>query len=140
MELDLIAEEGLRFDEPLAALTGTPGVQGSLVATEDGLPLAVRLRRDRDPEALSAAAAAMGRISQRALAALDRGDLELSVLDADQFRLMVSPLSLGFLMVVAEPDANLGLIAADMSTAVEALERAAVALGAPPRPASGGAP
>jgi predicted regulator of Ras-like GTPase activity (Roadblock/LC7/MglB family) len=131
--------EGSRFELPLNVLTATPGVCGGVVATDDGLPLAVRLQAGHDREALSAAAAVLGRLAAMVIATLDRGELELGVLEGEKLRLMVRPLSLGFLLVLTEPEANLGLIAREIARAAEALEQAAAAVGADWMAAQGGA-
>jgi predicted regulator of Ras-like GTPase activity (Roadblock/LC7/MglB family) len=121
--------EPAQLDRPLRALTATPGVCGSLVATEDGLPMAIRLQAEHDREALAAAAAVIGRLAARTISAFDRGQLELGVLEAEKLRLMVRPLSIGFLLVLADLDANIGLIAVEMAAATELLERAAAVIG-----------
>jgi len=131
--------EGSRFELPLTVLVATPGVCGGVVATDDGLPLAVRLQAGHDREALSAAAAVLGRLAAMVIATLDRGELELGVLEGEKLRLMVRPLSLGFLLVLTEPEANLGLIAREIARAAEALEQAAAAVGADWMAAQGGA-
>jgi len=123
-------EAGPRLDQPLQALTATPGVQAGLVATDDGLPIATRLRPRQDADALSGTAAAIGRLAATAVAGLGKGELQLGVFDAEQFRLIVRPLSVGFLLVLAEPDANLGLIAGRMCSAAAAIEEIAAGISA----------
>jgi predicted regulator of Ras-like GTPase activity (Roadblock/LC7/MglB family) len=113
------------FAMPLQALTGTPGVQAGLVATDDGLPIAMHLQPRQDGDVLAATAAAVGRAAANALSALGGDTLELGVFDAEQFRLMVRPLSIGFLLVLAELDANVGLIAVGMASAAAELEKVA---------------
>ncbi|GEM_PF-2706648 len=119
---------GRRFDRPLEILTRVRGVLGGLVATGDGLPLAVHMHGDRNGEVLAAAAAAIGRLARRASDRLGRGAFELGVFDGPSYRFLVQPLSVGFLLVVAEPEANVHLISTEMSSSAAALNEAAVSL------------
>lgn len=107
------------------------GVLGGVLATDDGFPLAARLRCAQDEEALAGGAAAMGRLVSSVLARLGRGELDLAVLDASKLRFLVRRLSVGFFLVVAEPEANVGLIAAEMNRAAATLEDAVAALAGP---------
>ncbi len=104
------------------------GVLAGVVAAEDGLPIAVRLRTDQDGDVWSAAAAAMGRIGRKMLRRLDKGDLEVGVFDTNRYRLIVRAVRLGYLLAVCEPEANIGLITMELEAAAERLDRAAVAL------------
>jgi predicted regulator of Ras-like GTPase activity (Roadblock/LC7/MglB family) len=105
-------------------------VQAGVVATEDGLPLALRVQANQDADALAAAAAAIGRLAVRIARELGHGELQMGVFDADQFRLLIRPLSLGFLLVVSEPGGNLGLIAGKMHSTAAALDEVAAAMSA----------
>lgn len=120
-----------RLDESLEALTGTQGVLGGVVATEDGFLLAARVSRGQDREGLAAAAATMGRVASDTLGRLGRGDLEVATLEASKLTFLVRRVSLGFLLVVADPGADVGAIATEMGRAAASLERAAAALVGP---------
>lgn len=116
------------LDRALSGLTDAMGVLAGVVAAEDGLPIAVRLRTDQDGDVWSAAAAAMGRIGRKMLRRLDKGDLEVGVFDTNRYRLIVRAVRLGYLLAVCEPEANIGLITMELEAAAERLDRAAVAL------------
>jgi len=109
----------------LDALIVERGVRGALVADNDGLPVALRLRTGMDAEGLAALAATLGRLAERVTAELGRGDLDLLALDTDLGLLLVKPLSFGFLLALGEADANLALIAASMADAAGPLQSAA---------------
>jgi len=128
---DAEATSGSRIHEPLEMLTRTRGVLGAVVATEDGLPLATRLRSGHDKEGMAAAAAAMGQLAGKTLERLGRGGLEVATLEASKFTFVVRRVSVGFLLSVTEPEANVGLIATEMGRAAAALEDAAAALAGP---------
>jgi len=116
------------LDATLEGLLSTTGAVGAILATTDGLPLAVRLPARQDRDSLAAAAAALGGLAAQVLSRLERGGFELAVFDAEKMRVFVRPLSLGFLLVVGETEANVGLIAEDMRRAASDLEMAAAAL------------
>jgi predicted regulator of Ras-like GTPase activity (Roadblock/LC7/MglB family) len=99
-----------------------------LASTEEGFPLATKLRGAYDSEALAAAAATIARSSVPVLARLGRGELEVAILEASRLSLLVRRVSPGYLLVVAEPEANLGLIAGEMERASRELEHAAADL------------
>ena len=124
----LNGREQLEFTAPLEALIGVRGVVGGMVATEEGLPLAARLGSELDEEGLAAAAAAVGGLASKTLIDLGRGDLEVAVLDASKFRFLVQPIAVGYLLVVAEPDANVGRIVTKMTDAAATLEETAADL------------
>jgi len=110
-----------RLEDALEALVTTRGVLGAVVATEDGFVLAARLAGDQDGEALAATAAAIGRSAGAALARLGRGKLQMAMLEASRFRLLVRAALEGYLLVVAEPEANVGLMLSEMEAAAAAV-------------------
>jgi predicted regulator of Ras-like GTPase activity (Roadblock/LC7/MglB family) len=120
--------EGRRLAETLEALTEISGVVGGVLAAEDGFPLATRLGGVHDREGMAAAAAAIGQLAGQTLGRLGRGALQLAVLEASRATFVVRPTSVGFLMAVAEPEADVSLIATEMRRAAAALEQAASAL------------
>jgi predicted regulator of Ras-like GTPase activity (Roadblock/LC7/MglB family) len=117
-----------RLHGPLEALSEAPGVKGALVATEDGLPLAILIQGTEDSDALAAAAAALGRAARRALEGMGRGELELAVIDTSKLQLIICGLSIGILLVIASPGTDLEELSPEISRAAHELERAAGAL------------
>ena len=107
----------------LDALVAADDVLGGVVATEDGLVLATRLPVGLDGEALAAAAAAAGSFAERALAGANWGDLEIVALEATKLKLIVCPLSVGYLLTVAEPDADLRPLVPQIAGAARDLNR-----------------
>jgi len=117
--------------DTLDALMGVPGVLAGMVATDEGLPLAARLRTELDEEALAAAAAVLGQLGARTLKDVGRGELEVVVLDASKFRFVVQPVALGYLMVVTEPLAEADPVLGEMTSAAACLDEAGSALAEP---------
>ncbi len=126
---DTTGATGDRPRDSLRSLLELPGVLAGMIATEEGLPLAARLRSALDEDALAAAAAVLGQLGAKALDGMGNGDLGLLVLDASKFRFMVQPLAVGYLMLVTEPDAEAEPVAAEMTAAVTELDRAIAELG-----------
>jgi predicted regulator of Ras-like GTPase activity (Roadblock/LC7/MglB family) len=121
---DNTSAAGERPRDSLRSLLELPGVLAGMIATEEGLPLAARLRSALDEDALAAAAAVLGQLGTKALDGMGNGNLGLVVLDASKFRFMVQPLAAGYLMLVTEPDAEPEPVAAEMTAAVVELDRA----------------
>ena len=115
----------------LDTLMGIPGVLAGMVATDEGLPLAARLRTELDQEALAAAAAVLGQLGTRTLKDTESGDLEVVVLDASKFRFVVRPVALGYLMVVTEPLSEADPLLGEMVNAAACLDVVGSALAGP---------
>ena len=115
----------------LDALMDIPGVLAGMVATDEGLPLAARLRTELDEESLAAAAAVLGQLGTRTLKDTGHGDLEVVVLDASKFRFVVRPVALGYLMVVTEPCAEADPLLGKMTNAAACLDAVGSALAEP---------
>jgi predicted regulator of Ras-like GTPase activity (Roadblock/LC7/MglB family) len=119
---------GFGLEEALAVAAAVPGVIGGVLATEEGLLVASRLTEGLDEEALAGAAAALGAVAGETLAGLGRGEMDLMVLEVSKMSLVVSPVAVGYLMVVAEPDADAAEIAEAVNRAAELLARTTAAL------------
>ena len=122
------AERRPRLDDPLEALTKAQGVLAGVLATEDGFLLAARVSGGQDRDGLAAAAAAMGGAASETLGRLGRGALEVATLEASKATFLVRRVSVGFVLVVAEPTADVSVIATEMGRAAAVLERAAAEL------------
>jgi predicted regulator of Ras-like GTPase activity (Roadblock/LC7/MglB family) len=104
-----MAEHGahplVTLQDALRPLLEVEGVLGGVICTEDGLSLASALKPGLDEESLAAAGARLGQLSRNQLAG---EDLEAAVLDASRLRLVVTPVSLGYLVLAADPAAASG--------------------------------
>ncbi len=117
-------DNNVSIQRALETLTSASKVLAAVLAAEDGLPIAVRLRANQDGDVWAAAASAMGRMGRKALARLGKGELSWGAFDTRKYRLLVRPVSLGYLLAICEPDANIGLIGVELDGAAEALDRA----------------
>jgi len=93
------------LQESLRPLLEADGILGGMLCTEDGLPLSSALTPGLDEESLAAAGARIGQLSRHQLG---DEDLEAGVLDASRLRLVVAPVSLGYLVLAADPAAPIG--------------------------------
>ncbi len=112
----------------LETLPTVPGVVGAVLSTEEGLPLAARVREDQDEEALAAAATVLGQLGTRASADSKLGPLKLLCLDASRLRFIVRPVSLGHLLVLVDYSADFEQVLTAMQGTVAELETAAQAI------------
>ncbi len=120
--------EAAGLDGILDSLTSLKGIEGGVVATEDGLPLATQLSSRLDEEALAGAAAAVGHSASRILNDISWGQLGMAVLEGSRMKLLVCPLSAGYLLALAAPEADLEAIAPQVSSAARDLEEAFASL------------
>jgi len=120
-----------RVMSALEKLMGMSGVLAGMVATDEGLPLAARLRSGLDEEGIAAAAAVLGQLGSKAASQMGARSLDLIVLDTSRLRFMVQPLTVGYLMVVTELLADADPVAAEMTSAVAHLNTATAALTEP---------
>ena len=95
----------------LGDLAALPGVRAALAATEsDGLPVATVAAVDVDADALAAFATALFHRTRLANAAAGYGETRHLSLDADHGRLFVATAGDVALVLLAEPDASVGLL------------------------------
>jgi predicted regulator of Ras-like GTPase activity (Roadblock/LC7/MglB family) len=112
----------------LESLSRLPGIEGGVVATDDGLPLATRFSSRLDGETLAAAAAAMGQSTRNVLRGITWGELGMAVLEGSRMKFLVCPLSVGYLLALAKPDADLRAITPQVSVAARDLDQAFASL------------
>jgi len=93
------------FGEALERLVGQPGVVGALVTARDGLPVAVRMESAEAGETWSAVTAMLGNLAARLLE--EGGDeMETAVFQAVNHQFVVARVQVGFLLAVAQPNAE----------------------------------
>ena len=110
------------FSALLAALTRHRGVTGSMVVGEgDGLVVDSNLRVGVRGDAVAALAASLYRKVRRSSHAAGFGGVTFLQLEAELGRLCVAGRGRLVLVAVAERDVNVGLLRAEMRTALEGL-------------------
>lgn len=110
------------FSAVLDALTRQRGVRASLVVSaNDGITIDSNLQIGQDGSRVAALAASLYRKARRSAQAAGLGVTGFMHLDAESGRLCIIGGDEIVLVVVAEPDANVGLIRVEMLRAAEAL-------------------
>jgi predicted regulator of Ras-like GTPase activity (Roadblock/LC7/MglB family) len=102
----------------LAELNRTPDVLGSFVVSEDGMVIASDVSTELNEEMLGALSGAVLQATRRLAQNVDRGDVVGVVLETDKNKLFFQKAKAGFLIVVTDESANLGLIRVEMKSAV----------------------
>jgi predicted regulator of Ras-like GTPase activity (Roadblock/LC7/MglB family) len=110
------------FTGVLDILTRQRGVRASLVVSaNDGITVDSNLQIGQDGNRVAALAASLYRKARRSSQAAGLGGTGFMHLDAETGRLCIIGGDEIVLVVVAEPDANVGLIRVEMLRAAEAL-------------------
>lgn len=110
------------FGAVLDALTRQRGVRASLVVSaDDGITVDSNLQIGQDGSRVAALAASLYRKARRSAQAAGLGATGFMHMDAESGRLCIIGGDEIVLVVVAEPDANVGLIRVEMLRAAEAL-------------------
>jgi uncharacterized protein len=110
------------FTRVLDALTRQRGVRASLVVSaNDGIAVDSNLQIGQDGSRVAALAASLYRKARRSAQAAGLGTTGFMHLDAESGRLCIIGGDEIVLVVVAEPDANVGLIRVELLRAAEAL-------------------
>jgi predicted regulator of Ras-like GTPase activity (Roadblock/LC7/MglB family) len=110
------------FTAVLESLTRQRGVRASLVVSaNDGITVDSNLQIGQDGSRVAALAASLYRKARRSAQAAGLGMTGFMHLDAESGRLCIIGGDEIVLVVVAEPDANVGLIRVEMLRAAEAL-------------------
>jgi len=110
------------FTAILDALTRQRGVVASLVVSaEDGIAIESNLQIGQDGSRVAALASSLYRKARKSAIAARLGETGFMQLEADAGRLCLLGGNEIVLVVVAEPDANVGLIRVEMLRAAETL-------------------
>lgn len=111
-----------RFSPILDALMRARGTRASLVVSAaDGIAIDSNLHFGQDPTAVAALAASLYRKARLSAEAAGLGTTGFMHLEAEAGRLCLLGGDEILLVVVAEPEANVGLIRVEMRRAAEAL-------------------
>ena len=101
-----------QLQQTLAGLrSAIPEVRGVLIASSDGLPMAQNMTGNEDPNRVAAMAATALGLGKRIADTLNAGSLsETSVTGSEGLVYLYSAGAKGVLVVVAPPQANVGMI------------------------------
>jgi len=107
----------------LEGLTRIVGVRGSLFVARDGIIIASHLPQEISEERVAALVADMARTTEESLHRMQRGPLRHAEIDAAGGRVFLQDADKGILVVLSEPQVNIGLIRLEMKAASDKLKR-----------------
>ena len=93
--------------ELLSNLNGVPGIDGSMVITDDGIMVAEALGPQLDEDVIAALSSSLLIALKRALEPVDGGSTVEMILSADDGKLIFTNLGNAFLVVVTRPNLKL---------------------------------
>ncbi len=105
----------------LAELNKTPGVIGSFVVAPDGIIVASDFTADVNDELMGALTSSIINSTEKAAKKMDLGSLQGFVVETDRNRVFFQATRSGFLVCLAGPEANLGLVRVELRAAAERL-------------------
>ncbi len=105
----------------LEGLNKTSGITGSMVVGKDGIVIAADLNTQVDEEAIGALAASITSNIEKSLERLNTSPLAQISIEADNAKMFFCDAGIGILVVIAEPDVNIGLVRLEIRNAVHRL-------------------
>lgn len=102
----------------LEGLNKTSGIIGSMVVGKDGIVIAADLNTQIEEETIGALAAAITSNIQKSLERLNSSPLSQVTVEADNAKLFFTDARLGILVVITEPEVNIGLVRLEIKNAV----------------------
>ncbi|MCB2153546.1 roadblock/LC7 domain-containing protein [bacterium] len=109
------------MERTLAELNKTPGVIGSFVVAPDGIIVASDFASELNDEMMGALTSSIINSTEKATKKMEQGDLVSFIVETDRNKLFFNSTRSGFLVCVATPEANLGLVRVEMRSASERL-------------------
>ncbi|GDY13273.1 hypothetical protein LBMAG53_21510 [Planctomycetota bacterium] len=107
------------MDEILVQLNRVRGVGGSLLCSADGLPIATALREGADESRLAAAVASLVESASRMASMLQLGSVASTAATSDTGSILLLAAGNAYLVIVADPAANLALLQLEAKPFVE---------------------
>lgn len=105
------------MERTLSELNKTPGVIGSFVVAADGIIVASDFATELNEEMIGALTSSIINATEKATKKMEQGDLVSFIVETDRNKLFFNSTRSGFLVCVAGPEANLGLVRIEMRAA-----------------------
>lgn len=105
----------------LSELNKTPGVIGSFVVAPDGIIVASDFATEINDEMMGALTSSIINTVEKAAKKMELGQLNGFVLETDRNRIFFQATRSGYLVSLAGPEANLGLVRVELRAAAERL-------------------
>jgi predicted regulator of Ras-like GTPase activity (Roadblock/LC7/MglB family) len=121
LELDG-SSRGRQVRDIVHGLRSVAGARGALLVAPDGFVIAAEAPPSVALDPLAALAATLGRDLEVGAARLGRGAFQTAVFSADDGALFLSTTRIGFVVLLAEPQANIATIRAALEEAVTLID------------------
>jgi predicted regulator of Ras-like GTPase activity (Roadblock/LC7/MglB family) len=108
----------------LGNLARISGVRGGLLIASDGFVIASSLPSDVQVEPLAALATTLGRELELGTGKLNRGMVSTAFFSADDGSVFLGPSPMGFVLLLAERHADVGVMRAEFRKALDTLQAA----------------
>ncbi len=105
----------------LEGLNKTSGITGSMVVGNDGIVIAADLDSQVQEETIGALAASITTNIQKSLERLGSAPLRQITIEAENAKLFFFDARVGILVVMAEPEVNIGLVRLEIRNAINKL-------------------
>jgi predicted regulator of Ras-like GTPase activity (Roadblock/LC7/MglB family) len=102
------------LEKILEDINRSPSVVGSLICGKDGLLIAHAVPSNIDPEVVSAMASAILGTGERSVSEIGHGDLDQVMIEGSSGKTLMRDVGDGVLVVLTQPDVNLGMIRMDL--------------------------
>jgi predicted regulator of Ras-like GTPase activity (Roadblock/LC7/MglB family) len=107
----------------LEALNKTSGIIGSMIVGKDGIVIAADLKTQAEEETIGALAASITANVQKSLERLRTSPLHQVTIESDNAKFFFTDAKIGIMVVLAEPDVNIGLVRLEIRNAVLKLSK-----------------
>ena len=102
----------------LEGLNKTSGITGSMIVGKDGIVIAADLNTQFEEETIGALAASITSNVQKSLDRLQTTPLHQVTIEADNGKMFFSDAGIGLLVVITEPEVNIGLVRLEIKNAI----------------------
>ena len=118
------ASRGRQVRDIVQTVARLHGVKGALIVAADGFVIAAEVLEGVAVESLAALAATLGRDLEVGASRLGRGAFQTALFSADDGTLFLATSPIGFVVALAEPQANLQAVRGALAEAVGLIEAA----------------
>ena len=118
------ASRGRQVRDIVQTIARLHGVKGAAIVAADGFVIAAEVPEGVAVESLAALAATLGRDLEVGASRLGRGAFQTALFSADDGTLFLATSPIGFVVVLAEPQANLQAVRGALAEAVGLIEAA----------------
>jgi predicted regulator of Ras-like GTPase activity (Roadblock/LC7/MglB family) len=118
------ASRGRQVRDIVQTIARLHGVKGAAIVAADGFVIAAEVPEGIAVESLAALAATLGRDLEVGASRLGRGAFQTALFSADDGTLFLATSPIGFVVALAEPQANLQAVRGALAEAVGLIEAA----------------